>query len=1044
MGVLSRTERTGGAALASLTRREIEVLTLIGRGMPLAQIARELHRSLQTIKSHRATLARKLGVSDRVGLARVAIQFGLAHLSDSAPLSDRAERDAECARVSWDAFKSVDAALLVCSLDATIRHANDAAGRLLRRDAGGLIGEPLADVLTPALQSLTDAIRRVASEQLPRLRFKVGGDAPGEGTLLADMLLLRGTTGVAPMVWVALRDITDVANQIAELKVARAELEARAERHTRELETTVELLRREASQRQRVDSRLRDLLEGVGASSGTGFFRLLVRNLCRALEVDHALVIERTRADDGSAHMTMVAGWSHGRPIDLPVQSLASGPCEITVGSLPCHVPTGARTLFPSSDLLEHVPADSYLGISLTASAGEELGVLCVLSDRPMADQAECLPILRMFGARAAAELERVRTDAKFRASQHRLGQLTELLPIGVYQEDLSGRCVYVNERLCAVLKQPAGVITSKGWFDAVARQDRNRVLEFRDRAGGLGDAPASIRYRVLVGGAERWVEETRRPFVSAVNAVEGWLGTLSDVTLTETASGELLRSEERHKTAVELARLGTWEYDVRTGMREWSVRTKLMFGLSPNDPAPTPEEYMRLVHPDDREMIARSAYAAIASGRTLRREYRVVRRDGTLAYLQSHGVVYRNAHGEATRIVGTVMDITEGREALERIRASEERLQTAIDLADMVTWEYDPVRDQTRWSARMNEFLGMPPGAPALSLTRFLEITHPDDRAALESAIREALTGVKPFRIELRARRSDGDERVLQARGVVTRDGAGNAVSMHGTCMDVTETRRTLAAVQAGEARYRAIAEGQVDFVTRFLPDTTLTFANQAILRAFGPVMGDPVGTRWIDWYAPEDREETMAAIRSLSLDRPVVTNTQRMPLQGKHIWVEWSNHGIFDEAGRCIEIQGLGRDVTDWYFAEQALRYCRRGAPSADPACRVGVFETDQQLKRRYLNSELCRMLRCDHEDLVGDGWTNLIHPDDLCAVRECWRRAIEHLEPVESRHRVVRRDGKILDVEVYAVPRRDHKGAYTGYLGTVVEIGTPPESR
>ncbi|MCC6229979.1 MAG: PAS domain-containing protein [Phycisphaerales bacterium] len=1040
MDTLDQHKLPGTRALDSLTRREIEILTLIGSGVSLAEIARRLHRSLQTVKSHRASISRKLGVSDRVGLARVAIQSGLALLSDGAPLTGRAEQDAECARISWDAYKSVDAALFICSLDTTIRHANKAAENLLRRPAEELVGKRLADVLTPSLASLSDAVLRVASEELARLRFKVGGHAPEEMTLLADMLLLTGTTGMAPVVWVALRDITDVAHQIAQLEEARTELEARAEQHARELEASVELLRREAAQRQRLDARLRDIVEGIGASSGTGFFRLLVRNLCRTLEVDHALVIERTWTEAGGARMTIVAGWSHGSPLVLPVQSLDRGPCEMTIGAEACHIPTGLRSLFPQSVLLQHLPADSYLGLPLSASGGEALGVLCVLCDRSMTEQSEHLPILKVFGARAAAELERSRTDSKFRATQQRLGQLTELLPVGVYQQDPSGRYVYVNERLCAVLKQSADFITARGWFDAVATQDRNRVLEFRERASSHGEAPASIRYRVRIADVERWLEETRRPFLNADGAVDGWLGTIADVTIAETASVELRRSEERHKTAVELAKLGTWEFDVRTEVREWSARTKLMFGLSPHDPAPTPEQYMQLVHPDDREMVTKSAHVAILGGQTLRREYRVIRSDGTLAYLQSHGVVYRDEQGQATRIVGTVMDVTESRAALDRVRASEERLQTAIDLADMVTWEYDPARDQTRWSPRMNAILGLSAEAPALSLKQFLQITHPDDRASLEAAINDALIGTRPFSIELRASRSDGDERILQSRGVVTRDSLGNAVRMNGTCIDVTEARRTLDAVRASENRYRAIVEGQVEYVTRYLPDTTLTFVNQTIMKAFGPQIGNPLGTRWIEWYAPEDRDATMATIRSLSPENPIVTNTQCLPLDGRRVWVEWSNHGIFDDNGRCIEIQGLGRDITDWYFAEQALRYCRRGTASTDPSCRVGIFETDQQLNRRYLNSELCRILRCTHDDLVGDGWMRIIHPADLPQLRERWRRAVETLTPVESHHRVVRGDGKVLHVEVFAAPRLDQNGVLAGFLGTVVEVAAP----
>lgn len=64
--------------LASLSERELDVLRLIGRGMTTAQIARELHRSVKTIEWHRVSLGTKLGASNRVELARIAIRYGLA------------------------------------------------------------------------------------------------------------------------------------------------------------------------------------------------------------------------------------------------------------------------------------------------------------------------------------------------------------------------------------------------------------------------------------------------------------------------------------------------------------------------------------------------------------------------------------------------------------------------------------------------------------------------------------------------------------------------------------------------------------------------------------------------------------------------------------------------------------------------------------------------------------------------------------------------------------------------------------------------------
>ena len=103
------------AKLESLTRREREVLGLIGRGLSLPQIARQLHRSQKTIESHRLSLGRKLDASNRVELARIAITAGLAPLTDAnAEQTSRVEslRDSVYGSApAWRAMRSIDAAL---------------------------------------------------------------------------------------------------------------------------------------------------------------------------------------------------------------------------------------------------------------------------------------------------------------------------------------------------------------------------------------------------------------------------------------------------------------------------------------------------------------------------------------------------------------------------------------------------------------------------------------------------------------------------------------------------------------------------------------------------------------------------------------------------------------------------------------------------------------------------------------------------------------------------------------------------------------------
>ena len=133
----------------------------------------------------------------------------------------------------------------------------------------------------------------------------------------------------------------------------------------------------------------------------------------------------------------------------------------------------------------------------------------------------------------------------------------------------------------------------------------------------------------------------------------------------------------------------------------------------------------------------------------------------------------------------------------------------------------------------------------------------------------------------------------------------------------------RWLLAIQASEARYRAIVEDQTELICRFKPEGTLTFVNDAYCRYFDQQSEDLIGHSFRPRIPEEDWAQIETMFASLSRDQPVGTIEHRIILpDGEIRWQLWSNRVIFDNQGQLVEYQSVGRDITEPKRAEIELQ--------------------------------------------------------------------------------------------------------------------------
>ena len=179
------------------------------------------------------------------------------------------------------------------------------------------------------------------------------------------------------------------------------------------------------TERKHAEETLRHITEGTAGSTGEEFFRSLAQRLANALEVRYCFVAECT--DETKTRVRMLAFWATDNFADNVEYPLRGTPCESVIAGSACAYPDRLQKLFPEDKDLVALGAQSYAAVPAVNLAGEVLGHLVVIDDKPRVFGDREFSILRIFATRVGAELERVRAQKSAQLLNLELGILLDI-----------------------------------------------------------------------------------------------------------------------------------------------------------------------------------------------------------------------------------------------------------------------------------------------------------------------------------------------------------------------------------------------------------------------------------------------------------------------------------------------------------------------------------------------------------------------------------------------------------------------------------------
>jgi PAS domain S-box-containing protein len=259
---------------------------------------------------------------------------------------------------------------------------------------------------------------------------------------------------------------------------------------------------------------LRALVEGTAQDTGQSFFESLVQHLAAAINARYAFIAEFV--DRPALRAKTLAYWSRDSLAQNFEWDLHGTPCEDVVRGNLCHYPIGVAERFPQDKPLAQMGIQSYLGVPLRDQQGQTIGHLAVFDDRPMPAEPRRVAIFRIFAARAAAELQRIRAERLLSESEQRYRDLYEQAPIAYIYEDTDSRFVRANRAACELLGIKPDQVTSTIGKALLAPipENKKRIDEALAAMKSQGKAFAGVELelRRKDNGQPVWVQWYSKP----------------------------------------------------------------------------------------------------------------------------------------------------------------------------------------------------------------------------------------------------------------------------------------------------------------------------------------------------------------------------------------------------------------------------------------------------------------------------------------------------------------------------------------------------
>ncbi len=442
--------------------------------------------------------------------------------------------------------------------------------------------------------------------------------------------------------------------------------------------------------------------------------------------------------------------------------------------------------------------------------------------------------------------------------------------------------------------------------------RDDAMLVEWAQTAGRY-----SRRYRVVGNdGAIRVIHSQWEVKAGSDGAPSRAIGMMVDDTEAYEMARSLTQANARLELAVELSGIGLWRHDLVTNLIHYDHQAFRILGLEPRAEGMSLDEVRSRIHPDDIPVVVASAKRALESDGPTDMEARYRHRDGSWRVVMTRRAVERDADGKPIAFIGVGLDVTD---RVESARVSVElarRLEAITRAAGLGAWSVSLETGDADWDRHMFELFDLPPRSRPPRFGAFVrQHVHAEDQVRVRRDVLAWLrAGHGAFEIEFRTVLADGTVRWILGRS--DKELRGAEQRLYGIAMEVTERKRTEAALQEAGERVALAARGAGIGTWAFDPATGATYWDEQmfLLRGLRPRPTALTEQERLAITHPDDRQRVLNAIEeSLRTGEGTMHEFRIQRPDGQWRWLASRSIPIRDSEGRIVRQTGVNWDVTE-----------------------------------------------------------------------------------------------------------------------------------